>query len=292
MFAGLRSCALAIGLCVALAPRIAAATGLNTERLRVEPDEQGLSGDLQLGVNFSAGNVNRLDLRTSAALGFRRGQHLVFLIGNSSYSTRTRAIEGESLAQLLDDDSRFINRADLHLRYNYDILPWLTAELFGQVERNEFLLVESRVLFGVGPRFVPVKNDEFTMAIGTDYMLEYEALESERVVRPLPAQTLVHRWSSYLTFSYDVSERLTMRSTTYLQPRFDLLRDLRLLTEGMLEVVLLEPVTLRLFLRLRWDSDPSEYCRSAVPAAGCPMANQVRLREVDLTVENAIAVSF
>lgn len=285
-------CAGLLGLGALLTPTDAGATGLNVERIRIDPDQDGLHGGVQLGVNFQAGNTNRLDLRSSAALAYRRGKHHGFLYGSSQYSTRTRAIEGEGLDQLLDRESRITNKATAHARYNYDLLDWLSAELFTQVERNEFLLLESRILFGLGPRFEPFRNEEFSLAIGTDYMIEFEALDAARVIEPLPATTFAHRWSSYLSLAYEANERLMMSSTTYVQPRFDLFADLRVLSESALDVTLIAPLSLRLLMRVRWDSQPSTYCSSQVAVAGCPASQRIRLRELDIAVENSLSIEF
>ena len=283
---------LLLALSLGLAPGSAAASGLNVESLRLNPEDNGLSGSFDVGLDFQAGNVNRLDFGTEASLAYRRKRHLVFLIGSSKYATRTRAVDGGSLSGLLAPDARFINKASVHLRYNYEFLPWLAGEVFNQVQHNEFLLVESRVLGGIGPRFVPYNNGEFALALGLAYMLEYEALASERVVRPLPPRTLVHRASSYLTLFVNANERISMRSTTYVQPRFDLFSDLRLLSEGEIGVVLVEPVTINLLLRVRWDTQPSVYCSEAIGVHGCPSGSEVRLRELDIGVQNSISVSF
>lgn len=271
--------------------RTAQASGLNVERVRMNPEDDGVHGGFQIGVDFGAGNTNRLDLSTSASLAYRHGKHVAFLLGGSKYSTRTLASQGQGLSTLLDPSSRFVNKANVHLRYNYELRPWFAAEIFNQVERDEFLLLEGRVLLGLGPRFVPFNDGEFSLSFGTDWMLEYEALDRARIVSPLPAETLVHRWSSYLSLVY-ATERLRMSSTTYFQPRFDRFKDLRLLSEGTFELTLIEPVSVRLTLRLRWDSQPSVYCAGAVGIGGCAEAQQIQLREVDLTVENSIGVRF
>ena len=44
------------------------ATGLNVEAVRLHPKDDGLFGGVIVGVDFQAGNVNRLDLRASASL--------------------------------------------------------------------------------------------------------------------------------------------------------------------------------------------------------------------------------
>lgn len=282
--------ALALALCAA--PRRAAATGLNVEAVRLHPQDDGLFGGVLLGVDFQAGNVNRLDLRTSASLALRHGRHVAFLIGSSQYSTRTRASDGKDLSTLLAPESRFVNKAQAHLRYNYELRPWIAGEIFGQLERDQFLLVESRVLFGLGPRFVPVNNGEFSLALGLDYMAEYEALDVERILDPLPAKTTVHRLSSYLSLVYEIEDRVTMTSTTYVQPRFDLLADLRILSQAILDVRLVDPLSLRLSLRLRWDSQPSIYCAKAIALGGCPDASRLELLEVDIAVENSLSVRF
>jgi len=269
----------------------ARASNLNVERVRMTPNEDGVHGGFVVGFDFRAGNTNRLDLSTSASIAYRHGRHVAFLIGSSKYSTRTRPVVGEGISELFNPASRFINQANVHVRYNYEFKPWLVAEIFNQASRDEFLLLEGRVLFGLGPRFVPFNDGQFSIALATDWMLEFEALDPTQIVRPLPARTLVHRWSSYLSLAY-TSERLRMSSTTYFQPRFDLFRDVRLLSEGNFEVTLIEPVSVRLSLRLRWDSDPSVFCAAPVGIAGCPAAAEVRLREFDVTVENAISVRF
>ncbi|KIG16409.1 putative outer membrane protein [Enhygromyxa salina] len=280
----------ALALAVWLWSATATATGLNVEQVRLHPDQDGLYGGVQFGIDFSAGNTNRLDLRSSASLAYRHGRHVAFLLGSSQVSTRTQP--SDELSQLLRPESRFVNKANAHLRYNYELLSWLTAEAFTQLERNEFLLLKSRVLFGIGPRFVAVNNGEFSLALGTDYMFEHESLDPARVLSPLPPQTNVHRWSSYLSLIYAANDRLNMSSTTYVQPRFDLFSDLRLLSEAMLDVTLLEPISIRLTLRLRWDSDPSSFCSDPVGLGGCPAGKELRLREFDIGVENSISVSF
>ena len=283
--------AFALALAGTLASAPASASGLNVERVRMNPDDDGVHGGLGFGVDFQAGNTNRLDLSSSASVAFRHDRHVGFVIGSSKYSTRTRAAEGEGLSTLLDSSSRFVNKAQVHLRYNYEIRPWLVAEGFAQVERDEFLLLEGRVLFGLGPRFVPFNDGEFSLAVASDWMLEYEALDPSKVLSPLPAKTLVHRWSSYLSLIY-ARERVRMASTTYVQPRFDRLADLRLMSEGTLDVTLFDPISLRLTLRLRWDTMPSTYCASDLGVTGCPAADQIELREVDLALENSIQVRF
>ncbi|MFO7563478.1 MAG: DUF481 domain-containing protein [Enhygromyxa sp.] len=275
--------------CMSAEPAVA--SGLNVERVRMTPDEDGVHGGFAIGVDFQAGNSNRLEVSTSAGIAYRHRRHVVFLVGSSKYSTRTRANVGEGLSQLFEPSSRFINKANLHLRYNYEFLAWLVGEAFTQVERDEFLLLEGRVLFGLGPRFVPFNDGRFSLALGSHWMLEYEALDPAQVVAPLPAQTLVHRSSSYLSLVY-TTERLRMSSTTYLQPRFDRVSDLRLLSEANLEVTLIEPISIRLTLRLRWDTMPSVFCAKAVGIGGCAPSDQIPLREVDLAIENAINVRF
>lgn len=277
--------------CTCVSASVAAASGLNVERVRMNPNEDGVHGGLSIGVDFQAGNTNRLDVSTSAGIAYRHRRHVVFLIGSSKYSTRTRAQLGEGLSQLLEPSSRFVSKAHLHLRYNYEVLAWLVGEAFTQIERDEFLLLEGRVLFGLGPRFVPFNDGRFSLSLGSHWMLEYEALDPAQVVEPLPARTLVHRSSSYLSLVY-AAERLRMSSTTYLQPRFDLIRDLRLLSEANVDVTLIEPVTLRLTLRLRWDTMPSIYCAKDVGIGGCAPSDRLMLRPVDLTLENAINVRF
>lgn len=293
-----RRCTRALGLTLGLAVvgfvPSAHAGGLNIERMRLDPDEDGVSGGFDVSFGLAQGNVNLLDLGASGNVAFRRDRHLVFVLGDSRLAARTRRIDGGTFAGLADAENRFFNKHQGHLRYNYRILDWLRAEAFTQAETNEFLIVEARGLLGGGPRLTPFANEEFGVHWGAAYMAEYEQFDKTRLVEPGPEQsiTVVHRLSTYLTLAFS-RERVSMQSTTYVQPRFDLWRDLRILNENEIEVKITEVLGLKLMTSLRYDSIPPVVCGSPL-SAGMPCADdEVReLRSVDIAVKNAIAVSF
>ncbi len=272
----------------------ASAGGLNIERERLDPDEDGIAGGFDLSFGLSQGNVNLLDIGASGNVAFRRDRHLVFVIGDSRFAARTKRIDGGTFAGLANADSRFFNRHQGHLRYNYRILDWLRAEAFTQAETNEFLVVKARGLLGTGPRFTPYANEEFGFHLGTAYMAEYEQFDKSRLVDPGPDRSIsiVHRMSAYLTLAFS-RERISMQTTTYVQPRFDLWRDLRVLNENEIEVKVTEVLGLKLMTSLRYDSLPPTVCGSPL-SAGIPCVDEEvrKLRPVDITVKNAIAVSF
>ena len=83
-------------------------------------------------------------------------------------------------------------------------------------------------------------------------MFEHERLEVA-TADPHESKTSVHRWSSYLSSKIE-SERTSLTWTVYLQPQFDKLEDLRVLSEAELGVEANSLLSLVISLRTRYDS--------------------------------------
>lgn len=276
-----------------------AAMPVNIESQRkVLPSErtEGWSG--QTGINFSlrSGNVFLLDAGGNLALTYIRRRHEVVMIGSSRFAAKATARDTEQIIDLIgNDDTRFVNAHLAHLRYSLTVLPWLQADGFTQLSSDEFILQQARLVLGLGPRFILFRNHEFAAVYGTGYMAEREYLNPSSFVSQPDSSTNLnwwHRWNNYLSLRLHAGELLTISATTYLQPRFDRLRDFWLLNENALTVKLTERLGLKLALTIRHDAEPPTYCASAFEEGACPSEQTITVRPTDVRIENSFAFTF
>lgn len=181
---------------------------LNIERERIKTDTVGWSGTGTVTFDLIK-NTKQL---TKAGLGL----HVQYKTERSLYL----ALSDYELIKTGADD--FSNKGMQHLRYNYKLTNFITLEAFTQAQFNKVLQIDFRGLAGAGPRFKLLGVNQFRIYAGTAYMFEYEkpsgGLDPE----------YNHRLSSYLSFTFRISDNLTVINTSYYQPRFELLSDYRL----------------------------------------------------------------
>ena len=219
---------------------------VNTEKLRTGDPAPGFSGWIDGTVNLRRGNVQLLQVGLGARLEYNTEQHFTFLQGSFNFGEK-----GEP-------SDTYVNNGFGHLRWTAMWHPRAGTELFGQLQFNEFLRLNLRVLGGVGLRVPAVVGDVFELIIGSGYMLEYEALDLAADDSSHAATALSHRWSSYVTFKLNVQKWVALASTTYAQPRFDSFGDIRVLEEVALTVDIVTHLSLILSFTLLYDSDPPD----------------------------------
>jgi putative salt-induced outer membrane protein YdiY len=153
------------------------------------------------------------------------------------------------------DGRRFRDAAFAHLRYNYRFGGPLVAEVFTQLERDSFALLNLRALVGAGLRLRLLETEPARLFLGITPMFERERLDANQVGAH-PAQTNALRISQYLNARLRLSDRTFLISTTYVQPWVAVPADVRLLNETRLGVGITEALTLRITLNTRYDSRP------------------------------------
>lgn len=276
----------------ALWPSLASASGVNVEKDR--PDESGVSGNLDFKFGYRQGNVNLVDVGLKARISYLRGRHLVLLLTDSRFAAQSKLKAGGSLGELSTEDARYVNRHMAHGRYNVRMIRWMASELFSQIETDEFLLLRTRFIVGAGPRFVLHERKDFGAYLGTAYLAEYERLDPDTFVSQPTGRGRTnwwHRWSSYLSLRFLATDRLTLASTTYVQPRFDDPADLRILSDSSIDVSLVPRLSLKWGLSIRYDSQPPTACQSDAGLA-CADEEVYGLSRTDLFVENALSLKF
>ena len=186
---------------------LAQAQVLNIEQERLVTDTTGWAGTADLKFAYFKNKTEFWSAGADLHLQYKTKKSLYLWLTDYSLARSS----GES----------FANSGVQHLRYNYKILDWFTAEAFTQAQFNEVLNVKFRWLLGGGPRFKIVKTKPFRLYGATLYMYEYEELADTSVIHR------DHRLSSYLSMTLKIKDNLSLINTTYYQPKFADFSDFR-----------------------------------------------------------------
>lgn len=219
------------------------AAQVNTERLRLDNDTAGLSGDARGDLTVRTGSVSLVLLGLGGRVDMSTPGTLTFLVGSGNVGWQ--------------DGRRFSNEGLAHLRHSRTIAPWLRAEAFTQVDYNKSRKLDFRSLLGLGPRFELVRDPTVHLAVGTAWMLEHERYDLPDSASH-PHEVTTQRWSNYVSARLDPSDRLGIVLTTYAQPRFDDFGDIRVLADARIALTLSGPVALANSFNARYDSRPPD----------------------------------
>jgi hypothetical protein len=209
---------------------------LNIEQERMQTDTTGWSGSARAGFDLAKNQKEIFNLNGRAHIQFKTERHLVLLLGDYG------------LIRAGKDD--FVNSGFGHLRYNYKIRPWLTAEAFTQGQVNKVLGVRFRGLAGAGPRFRIVKSDRFRLYAAALAMAEHEEL-----LQAAPARN-TFRLSSYLSWTWKIGGILRIVNTTYWQPAADDPADFRIASQIDFVIRLSRRFSYSLSHNYSYDSEP------------------------------------
>lgn len=206
---------LGLGLVAALLAAAGSAHAqVNTEPLRQQVAQNGVGARLKASATTYAGNTRGVIFSSSALLGGRRGRNVAYLVLTGDYARLNTVLS--------------VARWFAHARHNYELYPWLWWEEYAQIESDRFRRVTRRELAGTGPRFGIVQSEELELFYGASYM--YEHTELDTADRSARGEGAAHRFSNYVSLTLRAHERISLNSTTYIQPRFDEPSDFALLS--------------------------------------------------------------
>jgi len=238
----------------------AASAQINVERLRSDLKTAPAAATLEGNFTGRTGNV---DAVVFGGAGTGAARYL-----------KNRFYASTSLDYARFDHKTTVSKSFVHLRYNYELLDWLFAEAFVQQQQDKFQRLLLRELAGIGPRFVLAEEKDFSLAVGTAAMIEYERIAVAQGASDDP-QTLVARASTYASALLKPDSRVTALGTIYVQPRFDDVSDARVLFEGSLLTDITKRLGVKLIGTLRYDSLPP-----------------TDVKTTDLEIKNALVVKF
>lgn len=243
---------------------VAPSTGrgqVNVEVLRKQLTKEGVQGTLGGSITTYNGNTRGTELGGSTIVGYRSGLDLGYLNINANYSNFAGEVQ--------------VANAFVHFRYNRKLNDWMAAEAFTQAENDRFRRLRLRTLVGVGARITVADTELVSLFYGVSYMYEHTELSESVADRPVRPND-VHRMNNYAALLLVLDPgRAALSNTIYFQPRFDDLRDVRMLDILSLDVSVTGRISASLQGTLR--------CEAPVPAT---------LKPVDLMVKNMLGVTF
>ncbi len=216
---------------------------VNTERFREDADSVGFSGFVDLEGILATGNTDFQLISLGGRLNYNWGDDYTFLIADGGYGWE----KGNS----------FVDQIFAHLRHVITTGDLLQIELFTQFDNNKKRLLLARELLGGGLRFRLLKTEHFKFRLGTAYMFETEKYDLPEIAFH-PKTTSLHRFSSYITLSFELSKALSFISTTYYQPSIADINDYKLFSENALLVDAGKVFDFFIKFNLRYDSRPPD----------------------------------
>ncbi|MEZ4874235.1 MAG: DUF481 domain-containing protein [Flavobacteriaceae bacterium] len=207
------------------------------ESLRKVTDTSGWSGAMNLNFELKRNTNDFVSLGSNIHLQYKMEKHLVLFKNDVSFEK----IEGEN----------FDNSLVSHFRYNYRFHERIAWEAFLQGQYNKINLINFRGLLGTGPRFKLTNSEKYKCYLGTLAMFEYEEVDDGT-----PYQRNF-RGSTYFSFSLYPSDRVSLVSTTYYQPKLDAFSDYRISSETALLVTLFTNFGLQINYLFTYDAFPA-----------------------------------
>lgn len=210
---------------------------LNVESLRKVTDTSGWSGAASVNFALRRSTNDFFTIYSDVHVQYKMNKHLI-LFKNSVYFQKI-------------EDENFTNSGVSHVRYNYRFHKRMAWEFFVQGQYNKVSLIDFRGLIGTGPRFKLSTSENYKFYLGTLVIYEQEELsDGSDIQRNL-------RGSTYLSFSLYPTDRLTIVSTTYYQPRFSDLGDFRLSSQSSLAIDLIKNLSLSINYNFIYDETPA-----------------------------------
>jgi hypothetical protein len=211
---------------------VPASAQVNTDPLRPGPVRPGLGGGFDASFMQLGGNVEIVDvgfggrIQTQTFWAARKEdapetppfmKQFVLLMGNFHYTARA--------------GQPFLNQGLLHGRWLGGWHRRVGSTVFVQHQFNEFQRLRVRSVWGTSLALQIVHLPKFSVSGGSGYMFEYNRIAVSPGAPDAP-QTFEHRWSNFLGVRLHLFDgRLSLQSSTYVQPRFDRFSDFRLLEE-------------------------------------------------------------
>lgn len=187
---------------------------VNVEPIRQRLKATGRTVHIRSSVAGYQGNTNGLVFSGGTLLGLSSDLHLAYLNASVDYA---RSNEQTTVA-----------KAFAHLRYTRRFTPTWLGEAFVQWEHDRFRRINTRELFGLGPRVELFDGEVFSLAGGTAYMLEQTSRRDEDA--STAASEWKHRSSTYATLTYRPHNHIALSETFYYQVSFADVKDYVLLS--------------------------------------------------------------
>jgi hypothetical protein len=207
---------------------------LNIESQRFVTDTDGWVGHLGFSFLLLQNTKQVISFGNDAQLQYRK--------------RKSRYLFVSSLALERADQLDYVNTGYQHLRYNYHFNDRFTWEALAQIQYNKILKMDSRQVYGTGPRITLFSHERFRMHLGIIYIYEDERVTGEST------EYFDNRISNYISFSWNIGKNAEIVSTTFYQPNLAELSDYRIATNDFLEIDIHKHLAFRTSFDLLYDT--------------------------------------
>ena len=219
---------------------------VNVEPLRNQLKQSGFGARLAASASSYAGNTQGIIFGSAALMGMRADRHAGFISLSGDYARLNHVV---SVAKWFG-----------HARHNYRLGDAVWWEEFGQLESDRFRRVVFRRLLGTGPRLQVFDSANFELFYGVAYMYEHSNLDSRENAA---GEGAAHRCSNYAAVTIRAHPKVTITSVSYVQPRFDAPRDVKVLSVTQADFAITGTIRSRIDVTVRYDSvGPADLSRS------------------------------
>lgn len=220
---------------------------VNIEKFRAAEDNAGFSGYIELDLSSRTGNVDITEINVENRNNYLWNNMNTLFVIRSNFGW--------------EEGKRFSNEALTHLRHIFRIKTSFQPEFFAQIDYNKEILLSFRGLVGGGVRLVIYKGKKARFFWGTALMFKREKLNRNGNIEKEKTVNII-RWGNYISAYININERAQLTWTTYLQPYINNFKDIRILSDNELIVVLSKYLSLAIGFRTRYDSQPPEEIKS------------------------------
>lgn len=222
---------------------INAQTVVNTESIRLDSLDHGISGNIELGFNLVQNINNVIQTQNSSQFQWSKRKHSVMSVN--------------ALNLTVFNDSKVLNDGFQYLRYGYTISPLIDLETFGQAQYNTIINISGRYLLGLGGRvhLLDAEDDSLKLHLSVHYMREYEEETTSIINRH-------HRLNTVVSFAWPIKDNLNINFIGYYQPDLTHLKDFRVSTEAGINIKIFERFTLKYSMGWFYDQYPPEGIRN------------------------------
>lgn len=212
---------------------------VNTESNRLDTLENGISGNIELGLNFVQNINNVFQTQNSSQFQWNKDGHSLMSFN--------------ALNLTVFNDSKVLNDGVQYLRYSYHFKDFLDLETFGQVQYNEIIKIRGRYLMGIGPRLhiFDSEKDSVKLHMSIHYMREYEEETTGRINRH-------HRLNNVLSFGWPINDKVNLNMIAYYQPDMQNFKDFRFSSEASIQIKILKRLTFKYSMAWFYDENPPE----------------------------------
>jgi len=209
---------------------------INMENKRIATDTTGFAGKMGLSLSAARFTQSFVAADVSGQVQYKTERDLYLLVGDF---------------QVLNAGGESFNNSGFgHLRYNRKLGKVIRAEVFTQIQYNSVTKIKSRFINGLGLRFKLSPYETAKVYWGLSAMYEYEEITDPEILNK------DIRLSSYFTFNLAPVKTISLRNTTYIQPKTADFRDYRLANNTYLNFGITENLKFTTTFSFLYDSRP------------------------------------